>query len=410
MIDLSKKFLIYGFGISGKSISRYLHNKNSYYKIYDDNLVLSNIKNIIRKNTLIKNLKNFDYFVVSPSIKINKKHLLFPFKNKILIDLDFLSLELNDQTIIGVTGTEGKSTTCQYLFQNLYKKYKSTIIGNFGNTILEKKNIYNYLKNLEIIIIELSSYQLDKIKYLKLDHALITNISPDHLNYHESYNNYIKSKFSIQSILKKSGFFYIRNEDFRSYNHLIKFENNRIIKIKIGKINGSFINKIRLLNVPMISSVLKKIDFKISFNKSILKDLPFRNQLIKNENNLKIYNDSKCTNLENAIMKNKFLNNNKILILGGKPKIHPKKLMINDSLILIFGHHSTTIIKNLTFYNSKYFIFKNLIDVLQFIKIINFDYKFKHILFSPGGESFDQFKDFHHRGRAFNTMIKRLKF
>ena len=124
MIDLSKKFLIYGFGISGKSISRYLHNKNSYYKIYDDNLVLSNIKNIIRKNTLIKNLKNFDYFVVSPSIKINKKHFLFPVKNKILIDLDFLSLELKNQTIIGVTGTEGKSTTCQYLYQNLSKNIK----------------------------------------------------------------------------------------------------------------------------------------------------------------------------------------------------------------------------------------------------------------------------------------------
>ena len=107
MIDLKKKFLIYGFGISGKSISKYLKRKNAYYKIYDDYSDLSKNKDSIDLGYLKKNITLFDYFVVSPSIKIDKKHILYTFQKKILIDLDFLSLELNNQIVIGITGTEG---------------------------------------------------------------------------------------------------------------------------------------------------------------------------------------------------------------------------------------------------------------------------------------------------------------
>ena len=59
------------------------------------------------------------------------------------------------------------------------------IIGNFGNTILDKTNLVKYLSKIDILIIELSSYQLDKLKYLKLHYALITNIFSDHLDYHK---------------------------------------------------------------------------------------------------------------------------------------------------------------------------------------------------------------------------------
>ena len=92
MIDLSKKFLIYGYGISGKSISKYLKRKKSSYKIYDDFSDLSLIRESINLQKLKKNIKSFDYFIVSPSININKNHFLYPFKEKVLIGHGFKML------------------------------------------------------------------------------------------------------------------------------------------------------------------------------------------------------------------------------------------------------------------------------------------------------------------------------
>ena len=412
MIDLKKKFLIYGYGISGKSIAKYLKNRNSNYQIYDDNFISLKSPKVINKNLVIKNIKKFDYFVVSPSIKIDKNHFLFPYKNKIIIDLDFLSLELKQQIIIGITGTEGKSTTCQYLSQTLSRKYKNIIIGNFGNTILDKIDINKYIKTLDIVIIELSSYQLDKIKFLKLDHALITNIYHDHIDYHKNFNNYVKTKFKIQSILKNKGSFHINHKDFNSYLNLININKFNIYKFKNKIIpNESFHNQLMQLNKSAVNSVIKIIDNSLNLKGTLFKNLPFRNQLIKNNKKLKIYNDSKCTNMENAIMKNNLvLSGNKILILGGKPKISHKNYIIEKTLILIFGNYAYKISKNLVYKNSNYFIFNNLFDLLSFTKIIIQKFGYDTILFSPGGESFDQFKSFNERGKYFNFLIKKLKF
>ncbi len=412
MINIKKKFLIYGYGVSGKSIAIYLNKKNAKFSIYDDFLNLSKLKNSIDINFLLKNIKNFDYFVVSPSIKIDKDHFLFPHRSQILIDLDFLQLELKDQITIGVTGTEGKSTTCEYISQILNKKYKNIIIGNYGRTILDKKFSEKNLRKLDVIIIELSSYQLDKIKFLKLDHALITNIHSDHINYHGSFIKYIKSKFKIQFLLKKNGCLHINKDNLNLYKDLIRINIENIHTVKIKRIKqGNLIDMISSLNTPIVNSLIKKIDSSLNLNNFQFKNLPFRSQLIKNNSNLKIFNDSKCTNLENAVMKINYISGNyKILILGGIPKTVNKRLIIKDSLILIFGPYAYQISQNLSFRNSKFLIFHNLFDLLKFVKI-NISYKhYKTILFSPGGESFDQFKDFKDRGKFFNSLIKKLKF
>ena len=143
---------------------------------------------------------------------------------------------------------------------------------------------------------------------------------------------------------------------------------------------------------------------------SKFKTLPFRNQLIKETKHLRIYNDSKCTNLENASFKNDLIySKNKILILGGKPKIQKQKIKIKDSLVLIYGPYSKKIPQNIIFQNCKYFKFESLSNLLNFIKIINKNNIFDNILFSPGGESFDLYKDFMERGFIFNNLIKKIK-
>ncbi len=411
MIDLKKKFLIYGFGTSGKSISKYLKRKKVYYKIYDDYLDLSKNKDSIDLGYFKKNIKLFDYFVVSPSIKIDKKHILFAHQKKILIDLDFLSLELNNQIVIGVTGTEGKSTICFYLFQYLSNFYNPIIIGNYGNTILDKHNIQNLLNKTKVIIVELSSYQLDKIKYLRLNHAVITNIYPDHLRYHDSFLNYVKSKFKIQSLLVDNGYLHISNLDKRKYSKLIKINPNNINSISNLNIkNKIFGFDIHLHNEYISQRILLTSGLK--YNQNIkLKNLPFRYELIDNKSDFMIINDSKSTNLENSLLKINQINlNQKIIILGGIPKKSiNKKNKVKNSLVLIFGPNRFSIVEKLDFNNSKFFTFIDLERLFKFLNVVIHQLKIDIILFSPGGESFDQFKNYSHRGLIFNKYIKKFK-
>ena len=414
MIDLKKKFLIYGFGISGKSIEQYLKNRNCNYNIYDDYKNIRH-KKVISKNHLVNKIKEYSYFIVSPSIKIRKNHFLQKYKSKILIDLDFLALEISSQKIIGVTGTEGKSSICSYLNQILSKKFNTKIIGNFGNTILDKKNLKNYLSKIDILIIELSSYQLDKLKFLKLHYALITNIFSDHLEYHKNINNYISSKFRIQDLLYENSNLFLSKKTFNKYRSYIKINKNRIVlnNYKIAKKND-LPNYIRDLNLNLIKNLIYQFDknFKIKITQ-ITNNLNYRNQLIYKLNNLKIYNDSKCTNLSNSIYKNSLItSSNKILILGGKFKQQEKnsKFNVKNSLVLIFGIQSNLFIKKLNFINSNYFKFNNLNELVYFLKLIVKLRKYEYILFSPGGESFDTYKNYLDRGDHFNKLIKKTLF
>ena len=172
------------------------------------------------------------------------------------------------------------------IYFNIYlTPYKTIIIGNYGNTILDKDNLEKILSKTKIIIIELSSYQLDKIKFLKINHAIITNIYSDHLQYHGSFSNYVKSKFKIQSFLNKDGYFHISNADKRKYSSLINTKNKNINTISNLKFkNKIFGLDINLLNENFTKKILSFSKLNYDHNKK-LNSLPFRNELIENRSN-----------------------------------------------------------------------------------------------------------------------------
>ena len=414
MIKLNKNFLIYGYGVSGKSVEKYLINNNCNYNIYDDFKKITN-KRVISKRYLENKINQYGYFIVSPSIKIEENHFLYKHKNKILIDLDFLSLEISSQKILGVTGTEGKSSTCNYINQILSKKYKTKIIGNFGNTILDKINLKKYLSSIDILIIELSSYQLDKLKFLKLHYALITNIFSDHLDYHKNIKNYISSKFRIQDFLYKNSYLFLSKNLFLKHQSYLKINKRRLILNDEKIINKKELSyNIRELNLNSIKNLINHIDPRIKMkNIDISNDLNFRIQLIYNKNTLKIYNDSKCTNLNNAIYKNNLINSSKkILILGGILKKQDKNLKFNikNTLVLIFGNQRDLFVNHLNFIESNHFKFNRLVELINFLKLVIKSHNYEYILFSPGGESFDTYKNYIYRGNHFNRLIKKVLF
>ena len=157
-----------------------------------------------------------------------------------------------DISIIGVTGTNGKTTTCYLLYQLLNKlNIKCAYIGTIGyivddikeeldNTTPSKIDTYNLLNKskklgCKYVVMEISSQALDqdRVNFIKLDYIIYTNITRDHLDYHKTMNNYIKSKLKILDLLKDNGVIIVNNDD--KYSNLFKVNNYKTY----GIINNS---------------------------------------------------------------------------------------------------------------------------------------------------------------------------
>ena len=340
------KSLIYGYGITGKSFERYLKKKKVAYDIFDQNIPEYSIK---------LDLNNYKNILCSPGINADEfDHLQA--SNKVLTDIDIF-FEEDNSIKIGITGTNGKSTTCFHLAQLLKQEFGVNLIGNFGNPVLDDINNGN-----EYSIIELSSFQLHKMNKNKLDFGVLLNIEPDHLDYHKDFLSYKAAKERILSANKSSQ----ENDPYLLFEWITKRK----------------------------------------CKKTKLKNLPYRYQFISKN----IINDSKSTNtssLKYAISNaNMFFQDDYILICCGDPKKEnfPKLEISGPAKILIYGNHAKQIDACISHPNKNLFDDANLLlEYLQNKSI------FSNILFSPGFPSGLDYKNFEERGDDFNNLIYNLK-
>jgi len=420
-----KKILIYGLGLSGNSCLKFLQKKSDI-KVFDDNSLLINKKNknfFLSKKKILKS--KFDYIVLSPGIDIQKcdlKKYLIENISKIITELDIFYLNYPRNTKITITGTNGKSTTCQMLY-NIFKSKKRDVrlVGNIGKPPLQEKKI----RKSTIFIVEASSYQIFYNKYFKTDYAAILNLNVDHLDRHGSFQKYAEAKIKLICQQKKNKISLIEKNS-SIINHHISKKNikSKIIKIDYDKFdffkknlkNQYLLDKNNLKNIHFvykISTIFKISNNKIFKSLNSFRGLKFRNQIIYNKNNFRIINDSKSTSFSSTI---NLLSSYKNIywIVGGVFKK-------GDKFELKKKYH-----KNIKAYviglNKNYFIsqFKNKIKFkyMKFLRnailTINNDIKKdknnKTILFSPAAASFDQFKNFEHRGEYFNILIKKANF
>ena len=341
------KSLIYGYGETGKSFERYLQKKNLEFKIFD--------KNIIKYNKNY-NLMDFDQILCSPGIPRNDFEEIVRSNKNTLTDIDLFFKE--DRSIkIGITGTNRKSTTAYHLYQ-LFQNYDSAnLIGNIGNPVLDHIN-----NKKRFSIIELSSYQLDKMRINDLDFGILLNIDVDHLDYHGNLEAYKKAKEKI--LLAKEN---ISNQ--MDPYELFEW----ITKTKAKKI---------------------KLD-----------NLPYRLELISKN----IINDSKSTNfhsLSYALNKveDLFKDQDYILIVCGNPEKeeHRKVSIEGPKEVLIFGKHAQELDGCIN--HPRKTVYTTLEDVFDNIKG---NKNYKNILFSPGYPSGNDFKDYIQRGEYFNSLVKK---
>jgi len=422
-IFFKKNFLIYGFGKSGYASYKFLCKKNDC-KIIDDNK--KNIPSKYSHKTInLKQLKknNFDYIVISPGIDVNKCSLSRYLKknsSKVITELDIFYLSYPNIKKITITGTNGKSTTSKLLYDVLKEHRKDVrLTGNIGSPTLLETN----LNNNTLFIIEASSYQLEYSKFFKSEYSLILNLSPDHLERHGNFENYVKVKFKLIKTQSKNSYAFIENKNYL-LNNLIKKNkiNSKIFRVNYKKYqkynkmitNDYFMNVSNFKNLSFIFAISKNL--KLSLKKIInvtnkFKQLNFRQQIIYRSKKLIIINDSKSTTLSSTLpLLESF--KNIYWILGGIAKkgdqLKLKKENFRKIKAFIYGKDKFFFSKILS-NKIKYKISKNLNNsLLQVFKNLRKKEEQKKILlFSPSAASFDQFKNFEDRGKYFNKIIKK---
>ena len=349
------KSLIFGYGITGQSFERYLTKKGADFEIYDENLEGPKIYNQLPDKT---KLSSYEMIYLSPGINLKKLYTKGEF-NKIpyLTDLDIFFQEDNSYKI-GVTGTNGKSTCCYQLHQLLED---SQLIGNIGTPVLDSINSCSYS------IIEFSSFQLEKVKDIKLDFGVLLNIAPDHIDHHRTFAEYTNVK-------------------------------NRI---KESKISTEESNPKKLWSMITGRELIEVQDVA-------LKELPHRRQHVVTKNQLVFINDSKATNLSALKFALNKISDPCVLILCGDPsKEQYDSYEISGPIkIYIFGKHAEEISKKV--FHPKKILLTDQDLSLAMNYIFKDEYHYQtNILFSPGHPSGQDYKNFEERGDHFIKLALR---
>ena len=350
------KSLIFGYGVTGQSFERYLKKKNIAFEIYDANVIGPNI---IKKLPDRKKLESYEMIYMSPGINLQRIYSKGEFDEiPYLTDIDIFFREDNSYKI-GITGTNGKSTCCYHLHQLLEN---SQLVGNIGTPVLDKINSCSYS------IIELSSFQLEKVKKLKLDFGVLLNIAPDHIDYHGSFSEYTKAK-------------------------------NRIRESKIVTEES---------DPRKLWSMITDRDQRAVMNIE-LSHLPHRYQHVLKHDQLTFYNDSKATNLAALKFALNQTSDPYILILCGDPDKEKYDVfeISGPTQVYIFGKHAKEISEKV--FHPKKILFHNQ-DLSEVVKSIFKEVYDRQttILFSPGHPSGQDYKNFEERGEHFIKLVMNL--
>mgnify|MGYP000518593609 CR=1 FL=1 len=189
-----KRFLVLGAGVTGNSVARFLKSQGGKVTLTDDNSA-----NALKPNEV--ELHNFDAAVISPGwrqdhplvVKILKSSL--ELLNEIDLAWNLRTMRAPGQKWIAVTGTNGKTTTVEMTAAILKAAgIKATACGNVGDTVIDAVDRDD---PYEVLVLELSSFQLHWAEQAEFQAAAILNIADDHLDWHGTFDAYADAKFSI---------------------------------------------------------------------------------------------------------------------------------------------------------------------------------------------------------------------
>jgi len=452
-LDLKgKNVLVVGLGRSGLASARFL-KKHGAFVIGFDEKAEEQFKE--EKNDAQKLLDEIYYceipdefidrvqlVIVSPGVPLSKRPLVLAHKKGIEVigEIELAYRFCKSKNIVAITGTNGKTTTTTLVGEILKKQYEDVVVcGNIGLPFIDTIETSS---EDTIFVLEISSFQLETIKYFKPKIGCILNITPDHLNRHLTMENYTKAKMRI-----------FENIDEMGYT-VLNYDNN-ITRDLIGLAKGNVIvfskTKTQFENVVFVENDVIYFTFEGKTQEVMKKDeifipgqhnlenalaaisctLPFgiekdtieqvlktfrgvehRIEFVAEINGIKFYNDSKGTNTDAAEKALNAFENPIILIAGGYDKgesfekfasLVAKKV----KKVFLLGQTKQKIASELERIGYKNFEFVSTLKEAvrkSFECAQNGDI----VLLSPACASWDMFENYEQRGRMFKEYVNEL--
>ncbi len=350
--------------------------------------------------------------------------------------------------VIGITGSAGKTTTTSLLGDIAQKatgvERKVWVGGNIGNPLI---NNVEEMKDNDLVILELSSFQLE-LMTISPNIAAIMNITPNHLDRHGTLEAYTAAKANILKHQTSKDSAILNRDDPGSFSlsylvkgHLISFgfspipedHNGSYIENDTVRVTNNGISeeicKLDEITLPgkhNISNVLaaSAISRVAGLNKEAIraailefKGVPHRLQFVREWNGIQWINDSKATTPEGSMAAIQSFSNPIVLLLGGKDKNLPWEnllQLVNQKVdhVILFGDAAGKIlgyIKDMKFQNQKFTL--DVCNHLQeaVITASKIAEPGEIVLLSPGGTSYDEFKDYEERGEKFQSWVLKLQ-
>lgn len=401
-------------------------------------------------------IKLSDLVVVSPGIKpsseviqfIKSKHI------KLISEVEFAT-NFIDNSIIGVTGTNGKTTTVHLIHYILNKcGKKSALLGNVGNPV---SDYVENSKDISVLTTELSSYQLDNCVDFRPDIAIILNVTEDHISYHGSFPHYFDAKWKITSKQTENDLLILNVDDKSIANSLevgghktqariyaistnpdkilderfsggiysdgnkIYFFNLQQHGLPIRMQNKEELMQVSNLALPGVHNLYNSMAAAMAVRRFELKNEDLRDclatfqgvehrlEFVRTIGRNDYINDSKATNINAAWYALSSYERPIIWILGGQGDNDYSELQelarrkVNK--IVTFGEESNNIYN---FFYNDFEIYK--VNDLEeaILKAKSITESNEVILFSPACKSFDQYTNFEERGQHFKNIVNSL--
>ena len=441
-LKMSKIFVL-GMARSGYEVSKYLSK-------YDNEIIVTDAKE--QDEDKVKELERlgvkvvitdkpeelldntYDVVIKNPGIK---------YTNPLIVKADTLNIPVINEVeaasyffpeglqVIGVTGSNGKTTTTNLINEMLKKDGKKVIMaGNMGIPVC---SVLNDLTSDTILLLEISIQQLCNMNHFKTNVSILTNLTPTHIDFLDTYENYMNTKKRIfnNHTDKDIAILNLNNEDeinltrdIKSHkiyfsstsntdicitDNYITYFGEKIIKLEDIKLQGTH----NYENICCAIGAVKHYGVKNAAIIKVLKDfggVEHRLEYVRTLNNVMYYNDSKATNTVSTTIALKAFNKPTILIMGGLDRGHSfeplNDYMKNVKLVVCYGQTKERIEKWAEGLKIPVKVFDNLHDatIAAAKKATAGDV----VLLSPACASWDQYKCFEDRGTEYKKIVNGL--